>query len=100
MEVSKPPPVGIRGEEDIPPQALGPASGRSAVLGRMPWDSRATALGPDIKEIGATRGRFNGGLKNLAEPVGGLLAMTARSGYTVRTTSTITSTLGARHGER
>src|SRR5437763_6145267 len=63
MEVSKPPPVGIRGEEDIPPQAFGPASGRSAVLGRMPWDSRATALGPDIKEIGATRGRFNGGFK-------------------------------------
>src|SRR5947208_12501070 len=63
MVCSMPPPVGIRGEEYIPPQALGPASGRSAVLGRMPWDSRATALGPDLKGIGATRGRFNGRFK-------------------------------------
>jgi hypothetical protein len=51
-------------------------------------------MGPDTRKIGATRGRFNGRFKKSAEPVGGLLAKAARSGYTVRTTST-----EARHGE-
>jgi hypothetical protein len=27
--------------------ALGPACGQSAVLGRMPWENRATAIEPD-----------------------------------------------------
>src|SRR5262245_23441675 len=30
------------------PTAPGPASGLSAVLGGMPWDSRATAFKPDV----------------------------------------------------
>jgi hypothetical protein len=35
---------------DIPPKDLCPANGRSAVLGRMPWVSRATAIKPDVKQ--------------------------------------------------
>src|ERR1700722_1569087 len=35
------------GEKDISPKALGPTSGRSAVLGRYALSSRATAMQPD-----------------------------------------------------
>src|SRR5437763_15072376 len=66
----------------------------------MPWDSRATALGPDIRRNGRDPRRFNGGFKKIGRAGRGLLARTARSGYRIRTTSTTTSTLGARHGER
>jgi hypothetical protein len=46
-------------ERDIPPQAFGPASGRSAVLGRMPWESRATAFEPDSADMGWSNSRIN-----------------------------------------
>jgi hypothetical protein len=35
----------------IPPTALGPASGLSAVLGRDALDSRATAFKPDVVDV-------------------------------------------------
>ena len=38
-----------RGWEPVPPQALGPTSGRSAVLGRNALGARATAEGPASK---------------------------------------------------
>ena len=44
---------------DISPQALGPASGRSAVLGQMPWGGRATAFKPDNSDIGSRNSLIN-----------------------------------------
>jgi hypothetical protein len=45
-------------------------------------------MGPDTRKIGPTRGSFNGRFKKSGELLCGLLANAARSGYTVRTTST------------
>src|SRR5947207_11229618 len=65
MVCSMPPPVrDSRGNEHISPQASA-GERRSAVLGRMPWDSRATALGPDIRRNGRDPRRFNGGFKKI-----------------------------------